>query len=120
MVLGTTEASAFTNRFDLNGNSQTVASLTSANDVINGGNVTNTITSANAATLTVNGSTSTTYRGTITGAISLVKAGSSTLTLAGNNTYTGATTINAGTLQIDSTGQLGGGGYAFQRRRAQA
>ena len=105
MVLGTSEASAYTNTFDLNGNSQTVASLASANDVSIGGNggsgnVTNTITSANAATLTVNGSSSTTYRGTITGAISLAKAGSSTLTLTGNNTYTGATTINAGTITL--------------------
>ena len=98
--LGSDESSARTNTFDLNGNSQTVASLSSSLDVASGGNITNTITSASAATLTVNGSANTTYNGTITGAISLVKAGSSTQTLGGNNTYTGATTINAGTINL--------------------
>ena len=34
------------------------------------------------------------------------------MTLSGNNTYTGGTTINTGTLQIDSTGLLGGGSYS--------
>jgi fibronectin-binding autotransporter adhesin len=116
MVLGTSESSSYINRFDLNGNSQTVASLTSANDAV----VTNTITSASAATLTVNGSTNTTYNGTITGAVSLVKEGSSRLTLGGNNTYTGATTINGGTLlatnlqsssgvTVNSGGSIGAG-----------
>jgi autotransporter-associated beta strand protein len=45
-------------------------------------------------------------------ALSLVKAGSETLTLTGNNTYTGTTTIGAGTLQIGNggtTGTLGSG-----------
>ena len=51
---------------------------------------------------------------TITGTISdgsssasLVKAGSSNLTLSGNNTYTGTTTINGGTLVITSNTGLG-------------
>ena len=40
------------------------------------------------------------------------KLGANTLTLTGVNTYTGSTAINAGTLKIDGSGQLGGGTYA--------
>ncbi|NBS53873.1 MAG: transporter, partial [Spartobacteria bacterium] len=47
-----------------------------------------------------------------TNTLGLTKNGSGTLTLNGNNTYTGTTTINTGTLQISSTGLLGGGNYS--------
>ena len=50
--------------------------------------------------------------GTGGGAIGLTKLGSGALTLTANNTYTGATTIRAGTLEIGSTGLLGGGSYS--------
>ena len=42
----------------------------------------------------------------------LTKNGSGTLKLSGNNTYSGATTINAGVLEVDTTGLLGGGSYS--------
>ncbi len=95
LTMGSTDNS--TGRLDLNGNNQTFSSLATS------GTGSQVITSASAATLTVNGSSSTTFGGVggaITGNISLVKAGSSRLTLSGNNTYTGATTINAGTIAL--------------------
>ena len=52
------------------------------------------------------------FASVIGGTGNLTQAGTGTLTLSGNNTYTGATTINAGTLEISSTGLLGGGSYA--------
>jgi autotransporter-associated beta strand protein len=63
-----------------------------------------------AATLTVDSSSSTTFGGVInnaTAAISLVKQGTGTLTLSGANTYIGATTVNAGTLAITNASGLG-------------
>jgi autotransporter-associated beta strand protein len=43
-----------------------------------------------------------TVNSTITGAIGLVKFGGNTVALAGNNTYTGGTTFNQGTLTINA------------------
>ncbi|HEY5793117.1 MAG TPA: autotransporter-associated beta strand repeat-containing protein [Chthoniobacterales bacterium] len=65
-------------------------------------------------TLQVNQATSGTYAGTITQestsrVLALTKQGASTLTLSGSHTYTGATTINAGTLLVSSTGSIGAG-----------
>ena len=100
---------------DLSGNSQTVASL--ADGIGGGGSIINNA-SALPATLTLNpASGSTTFSGAISdngvaNAISLVQAGAGTQVLAGNNTYTGTTTINAGTLQIGGAGVLGGGNYS--------
>src|SRR6185503_9255213 len=70
-------------------------------------------------TLTVGGSGNTTIStaaiATVAG--TLVKDGSGTLTLSFANTYTGSTTINAGTVVIDADNRLGtapGGATAGQ------
>ena len=46
-------------------------------------------------------STGTEFAGTLTGAGSLIKDGTGTLKLTGSNAYTGATTVNAGTLEAN-------------------
>jgi hypothetical protein len=57
---------------------------------------------ANAIALTVGGNNaSTAYAGLLTGAGSLVKTGSGTLSLGGANTYAGTTTVAAGSLLVN-------------------
>ena len=85
---------------DLNGNSQSIKSL--AGGGTTGGNVT-----LGSGTLTVNGSSSTTFSGGISGTGGLTLSGSGTLALPGVNLYTGATSIgSAATLNIGG-GTLG-------------
>jgi len=74
----------------------TIAGL---NDSTTGGTVTTTTTN----TLTLGGSGTYSFSGVIqngTGTQTLTKNGSGTQTLSGANTYTGATTVSAGTLQV--------------------
>ena len=101
-------ASANLGTLDLNGRNQEVAGLNSTAG-INATAANNTITSATAATLTVNGSGNygagtNENSGIIAGSISLDKKGSGVLTLGDANTYTGTTTVSAGTLAV--TGSL--------------
>lgn len=59
-----------------------------------------TDTAGSPVTLSVGGNNfSTTYSGALTGAGSLMKTGSGTLTLAGLNSYSGGTVVSNGTLQ---------------------
>src|SRR5215813_11579215 len=96
-------ASAFTvasgATLDLAGFDQTVGSLAGAGNVTLG-----------SATLTTNGDGSdTAFSGTISGSGGLVKVGEGTLTLSGNNSYTGGTLLNEGTLAVGSSTALGTG-----------
>ncbi len=108
-------------------NSNAVAYTLAGNAFTLGGDITNNSTNLetinNAITLNGNRTITTATSGgvTIGGAISgnygITKSGSGAgvtgvLTLTGNNTYTGATTINSGTLSIGGAGTLNNGNYA--------
>ena len=84
--------------FDLNGNAETIGSLTGST----GASVT-----LGAATLTLGDANSTAYAGTISGAGGLTKLGAGTLTLSGANSYDGTTLISAGVLNIQNDTALG-------------
>jgi autotransporter-associated beta strand protein len=81
---------AVTGTFDVNSNSQTVGAITGA------GNITLGATGA----LTSSTGSSVTFSGVISDAGSVTKAGAGVWTLSGSNTYTGTTTISAGTLKL--------------------
>jgi autotransporter-associated beta strand protein len=68
----------------------------------------NLVLIGSSQTMTVNNSAGFVINGSVGGTIGLTKAGTGTLTLAGANTYSGATTINAGTLNAGAAGSLGG------------
>ncbi|WP_251369422.1 autotransporter-associated beta strand repeat-containing protein [Polynucleobacter sp. MWH-Spelu-300-X4] len=54
----------------------------------------------NGGTLSVTNTAASSISGVISGGMTLTKAGAGTLTLTGNSTYTGLTTVNAGTLKF--------------------
>ena len=86
------------------GAGSTTGSLSTSSAITNNGtlafNRTNTITQG------------TDFASVISGTGNLIQAGTGNLVLSGNNTYTGSTTISAGTLEIASAGRLGGGNYS--------
>lgn len=76
---------------------ETIGSLASGPSVGAAGAVT-----LNAFGLTVGNASSTTFAGVISGTGTVTKAGAGNLTLTGVNTYSGLTTINAGTLTLNN------------------
>jgi fibronectin-binding autotransporter adhesin len=96
--------------FDLNGNVQTIVSLSDSGG--GGGIVANSASVPAALNINPSGG-STTFSGTITdsgsgNAITVGKSGAGTQTLAGANSYSGATALNGGTLNITGTNTGGG------------
>ena len=89
---------------NLDGHGVSVGELTGGS----GGLITTTV--ASPVTLTTKIGANVTYAGMLTdgaGTLSLVKNGTWTLALSGSNSYSGGTTINAGTLQLGNTYALG-------------
>ena len=60
--------------------------------------------------LTLNNTAASEFSGVISGEGALLKTGADTLTLSGANNYSGATTINEGTLRLTGAGTIGTGG----------
>ena len=97
-------------RLELDGHAQTVASISGNNRATIEGLYDNTGLN-NDSTLTVNNAADCTYAGVIrdstqgsgTGKLNLVKGGGGELLLSGVNLYSGATTVNGGTLEIDGS-----------------
>lgn len=91
---------------DLNGFSQSAASLTGSS----ASGLGSSITSANAATLTISPASGTsTYAGTISGDVGVTKSGAGTQVLSGPNTYTGETIVSGGTLGLPTDDTLADG-----------
>src|SRR5262249_30970070 len=103
--------------FDQAGFSQSLRSIAGAGSITNSGA---------ATTLTVNGSSATTFSGKLTGPLGLTKAGTGTLSLTNaGNTYNRPTLVNGGVLNFVSgalsTGTItfGGGTLQFAGGNAQ-
>ena len=84
--------------FDLNGCATTLSGLAG-----NG-----TVTDSGAPiTLTLNSTGSQAFNGLVSGSLGLAETGSGTLTLSGNNSYTGPTSVSGGVLSVSSDANLG-------------
>jgi fibronectin-binding autotransporter adhesin len=98
-ALGSNSAVTVNGTLDLNNNNIAVGSLTGAGTVTLGSGV-----------LTLGGdNTTSSFSGSIGGSGGVTKTGSGTFTLGGTNNYTGATTINSGTLAAGADQNLGTG-----------
>ena len=81
---------------DLDGTPATLGPLSGAGSVLMG----------TGGGLTINSGYNSTFSGSLSGPSGLTKIGLSTQILSGSNTYTGATSINAGTLALGASGSI--------------
>jgi len=101
-----TSSLAVNGTFDLNGNSETVGSLTGT------GVITSSTSGSSTLTFGAASSTQTFYNGSIqdgSGTVSLIKQGADTIILTGANSYSGGTTLNSGQIVVDNNSALGTG-----------
>jgi len=98
----------------LNGNNITIAAL---NTDASPGSVFIENNNATVATLNVNNSSASSFAGVLrdgaTGTLALAKSGSGVLTLSGNNSFTGLTTVSAGTLVLSGDNSAATGGISI-------
>ncbi|EWY39248.1 Hemolysin-type calcium-binding protein [Skermanella stibiiresistens SB22] len=95
-ALADTSAVSLAGILTLSSAAETIGALSGAGTVALGANA-----------LTVSQSGDTTFSGTIGGTGSLTKSGTATLTLSGGNSYSGTTTVSAGTLVAAHANALG-------------
>ena len=108
-AINQTAGTLSTSTFDLNGQNQTLGSLASdVNATLTATVVTNSSITVGTLTLAGTGKTKF-YNGNIAGNLNLALTGSgSTFTLSNACTYTGITTIGAGTLALGGAGSIAG------------
>ncbi|MGV3661362.1 MAG: beta strand repeat-containing protein [Prosthecobacter sp.] len=89
----------------------TVGSLSGTLATPSSGSNTATINTQTGRTFTINQTAAGTYAGTIagSGSVTLGSLSTNTLTLTGANSYTGTTTVNGGTLEVNNTTGSGTG-----------
>lgn len=83
---------------NLNNNDQTLKALTGAGDI-----------SLGSANLVLNNASANSLTGVISGTGSLTKGGADTLTLGGNSTFSGGTTVQSGALSLENSQGAGTG-----------
>ena len=111
ITVGKAGTTSSISRFNLNGIDVTVTGLSEISPEAKYELNKRYVTSSTPATLTVNGDVDRAWgsiHSWIQSNVSIVKAGPHTWTLNGTNTYTGATTVQAGTLVLNSAKAIGG------------
>jgi fibronectin-binding autotransporter adhesin len=94
--------------WDLNGFNETINGLVSIGTVQSLMYISNNTANATSILTVGNNDQSGTFSGSILGNIALTKIGAGIEILAGTNTYTGNTTVNAGTLALSGGGSISG------------
>ena len=88
------------------GSSELVRAL-SGNIVLNGA-----VATSNSSIVTFEGDNTKTINGVISGSGGIIQSGNGSTILNAQNTYTGTTAVNSGTLQLAGSANLGGGNYS--------
>ena len=96
---------------DLGTSSQSVGAVSITTAALNGDTIKNgSLTGASYAASPGSGNAIISANLLVNGAAGFAKTGTGTVTLSGTNTYTGATSVSAGFLQVNSPGSIGGSG----------